>query len=53
MLGADNLVNGRWANQKVVLRLGHQERPQPGTTLWGHLPEEHLHFFDIENGQRL
>ncbi|MCW2257512.1 sn-glycerol 3-phosphate transport system ATP-binding protein [Providencia alcalifaciens] len=53
MLGADNLVHGRWANQKVVLRLGHQERPQPGTTLWVHLPEAHLHFFDNENGQRL
>lgn len=53
MLGADNLVHGRWGGQKVVIRLGHQERPQPGTTLWVHLPEEHLHFFDGKNGQRL
>ncbi|WPU23321.1 sn-glycerol-3-phosphate import ATP-binding protein UgpC [Cedecea neteri] len=53
MLGADNLVHGRWGGQKVVIRLGHQERPQPGTTLWVHMPEEHLHFFDGKNGQRL
>ncbi|HEY3590592.1 MAG TPA: sn-glycerol-3-phosphate ABC transporter ATP-binding protein UgpC, partial [Buttiauxella sp.] len=53
MLGADNLVHGRWGEQKMVVRLSHQERPQPGSTLWLHLPENHLHFFDKENGQRL
>ncbi|MNC55211.1 sn-glycerol-3-phosphate import ATP-binding protein UgpC [compost metagenome] len=53
MLGADNLVHGRWGEQKMVVRLGHQERPQPGSTLWLHLPENNLHFFDKENGQRL
>ncbi|RJT22325.1 sn-glycerol-3-phosphate import ATP-binding protein UgpC [Buttiauxella izardii] len=53
MLGADNLVHGRWGEQKMVVRLAHQERPQPGSTLWLHLPENHLHFFDKENGQRL
>ena len=53
MLGADNLVHGRWGEQKMVVRLGHQERPQPGSTLWLYLPENHLHFFDKENGQRL
>jgi sn-glycerol 3-phosphate transport system ATP-binding protein len=58
MLGADNLVHGRWGKQKMVVRLGHQERPQPGSTLWLHLPENHLHYFnndslDKENGQRL
>lgn len=53
MLGADNLVHGRWGEQKMVVRLSHQERPQPGSTLWLYLPENHLHFFDKENGQRL
>ncbi len=53
MLGADNLVHGRWGTQKMVVRLSHQARPQPGSTLWLHLPEEHLHFFESENGQRL
>ncbi|XES84054.1 sn-glycerol-3-phosphate import ATP-binding protein UgpC [Franconibacter pulveris] len=53
MLGADNLAHGRWGPQSVVVRLAHQERPQPGSTLWLHLPENHLHFFDGETGQRL
>lgn len=53
MLGADNLVHGRWGVQKLVVRLSHQQRPQPGSTLWLHLPEENLHFFDAENGKRL
>lgn len=53
MLGADNLVHGRWGEQRMVVRLAHQERPQPGSTLWLYLPENHLHFFDKENGQRL
>ena len=53
MLGADNLAHGRWGAQTVVVRLAHQERPQPGSTLWLSLPENHLHFFDGETGQRL
>lgn len=53
MLGADNLAHGRWGTQKVIVRLAHQVRPQPGTTLWVHLPENYLHFFDGETGQRL
>jgi sn-glycerol 3-phosphate transport system ATP-binding protein len=58
MLGADNLAHGRWGKQKVVVRLSHQVRPQQGSELWLHLPEQNLHFFkndsfDAENGQRL
>ncbi|WP_024548337.1 sn-glycerol-3-phosphate import ATP-binding protein UgpC [Siccibacter turicensis] len=53
MLGADNLAHGRWGNQKVVARLAHQQRPQAGSTLWLHIPEANLHFFDGETGQRL
>lgn len=53
MLGADNLAHGRWGTQKVVVRLPHQVRPQSGNTLWLHLPEDNLHFFDGETGQRL
>jgi sn-glycerol 3-phosphate transport system ATP-binding protein len=53
MLGADNLAHGRWGEQKMVVRLAHQERPKAGSTLWLHLPENHLHVFDGETGQRI
>jgi len=53
MLGADNLAHGRWGEQKLVARLSHQERPAPGSTLWLHLAEHHLHLFDGETGQRV
>ena len=53
MLGADNLAHGRWGEQKMVVRLAHQERPKAGSTLWLHLPENHLHLFDGETGQRV
>lgn len=53
MLGADNLAHGRWGEQKLVVRLAHQERPQAGSTLWLHLPEHQLHLFDGETGQRV
>lgn len=53
MLGADNLVHGQLAGQKIVLRLSHEQRPLVGTTLWLHFPENHLHFFDSKHGQRL
>ena len=53
MLGADNLAHGRWGEQKMVVRLAHQERPKAGSTLWLYLPENHLHLFDGETGQRV
>ncbi|KAE9771132.1 TOBE domain-containing protein, partial [Escherichia coli] len=53
ILGADNLAHGRFGEQKVVVRLAHQHRPAAGSTLWLHVPPEHLHFFDGETGQRL
>ncbi|PIJ51163.1 sn-glycerol-3-phosphate ABC transporter ATP-binding protein UgpC [Erwinia sp. OLTSP20] len=53
MLGADNLVHGKWGNSNVVVRLPHAERPQPGSTLWLHLPAKSLHYFDTETGQRI
>lgn len=53
ILGADNLVHGRFGQQKVIVRLDHKIRPQPGSTLWLHMPAEHLHFFDAKSGQRL
>lgn len=52
ILGADNLAHGRWGEQKLVVRLPHQQRPAGGSTLWLHLPLEHLHLFDGETGQR-
>ncbi|EOM2465883.1 sn-glycerol-3-phosphate ABC transporter ATP-binding protein UgpC, partial [Escherichia coli O157:H7] len=39
--------------QKLVVRLAHQERPTAGSTLWLHLPENQLHLFDGETGQRV
>lgn len=53
ILGADNLSHGRWGEQKLVVRLSHQDRPTAGSTLWLHLPENHLHLFDGETGQRV
>ena len=53
MLGADNLAHVRWGEQKLVVRLPHQERPKAGSTLWLHMPENHLHLFDGETGQRV
>ncbi|MEN0613576.1 sn-glycerol-3-phosphate import ATP-binding protein UgpC [Klebsiella indica] len=53
ILGADNLAHGRWGEQKLVVRLPHQQRPQAGYTLWLHLPQNHLHLFDSETGRRV
>lgn len=53
ILGADNLAHGRWGGQRLVVRLAHQERPAPGSTLWLHLAENHLHLFDSETGLRV
>ncbi|HHK9064772.1 TPA: ATP-binding cassette domain-containing protein [Escherichia coli] len=53
ILGADNLAHGRWGEQKLVVRLAHQERPTAGSTLWLHLAENQLHLFDGETGQRV
>ncbi|MGQ7170147.1 hypothetical protein ACUOCP_24925, partial [Escherichia sp. R-CC3] len=39
--------------QKLVVRLAHQERPTAGSTLWLHLAENQLHLFDGETGQRV
>ncbi|MFX0588452.1 TOBE domain-containing protein, partial [Glaesserella parasuis] len=33
ILGADNLAHGRWGEQKLVVRLPHQQRPAAGSTL--------------------
>jgi len=53
ILGADNLAHGRWGEQRVVVRLPHQQRPAPGSLLHLWAPEEHLHLFDTGSGQRL
>lgn len=53
ILGADNLAHGRWSEQKLVVRLPYQQRPQPGATLWLQLPGQHLHFFHQQTGLRL
>lgn len=53
ILGADNLVHGQFGTQKVIIRLDHPIRPQPGSRLWVHLPEQHLHYFDAQSGHRV
>ncbi|ELD5596395.1 sn-glycerol-3-phosphate import ATP-binding protein UgpC [Salmonella enterica subsp. enterica serovar Enteritidis] len=53
ILGADNLAHGRWGDQKLVVRLAHQQRPAAGSMLWLHLPEHQRHLFDGETGQRV
>ena len=53
ILGADNLAHGRFGEQKMVVRLPHQQRPHAGTTLWLHLPDDHLHLFEGETGLRV
>lgn len=44
ILGADNLAHGRWGEQKLVVRLAHQERPTAGSTL---APENTLAAIDV------
>lgn len=53
ILGADNLAHGRWGQQPLVVRLPHQQRPAPGSVLQLQAPEDHLHLFDAQSGQRL
>lgn len=48
ILGADNLAHGRWGEQKLVVRLAHQERPTAGSTLWLHLAENQLHLLMVK-----
>ncbi len=53
LLGADNLVHGRWGGHDVTVRLPHGHRPTRGETLAAALPREHLHFFDPDTGKRV
>lgn len=46
--GADNPAHGRWGEQKLVVRLAHQERPTAGSTLWLHLAENQLHLLMVK-----
>ncbi|TCV95635.1 sn-glycerol-3-phosphate import ATP-binding protein UgpC [Biostraticola tofi] len=52
-LGADNLVHGRWGDQRVVVRLGHDDRPAPGATLALSIKPDAWHFFDPHSGKRV
>ncbi|OZT42735.1 sn-glycerol-3-phosphate ABC transporter ATP-binding protein UgpC, partial [Salmonella enterica subsp. enterica serovar Typhimurium] len=51
ILGADILAHVRWGDQKLVVRLVHQQLPAAGSTLWLHLPEHQRHLFDGDTGQ--
>lgn len=53
ILGADNLVHGSIGGHRLVVRLPHQQRPQPGELLWLVFPPAALHYFDSTTGQRL
>jgi sn-glycerol 3-phosphate transport system ATP-binding protein len=52
LLGADNLVHGRWGKHDVTVRLPHTHRPANGEALPVALPAQHLHFFDPASGKR-
>ncbi|CAN7183586.1 sn-glycerol-3-phosphate import ATP-binding protein UgpC [Trinickia sp. LjRoot230] len=52
LLGADNLVHGRWGAHDVTVRLPHTHRPARGEMVPSVLPPEHLHFFDPATGKR-
>jgi sn-glycerol 3-phosphate transport system ATP-binding protein len=53
LLGADNLVHGRWGSNEVVVRLPHELRPARGERVAVQLPAARLHFFDQATGVRL
>lgn len=53
LLGADNLAHGTWGEQRVVVRLSHEQCPARGETLWLALPPQAWHFFDTESGLRV
>ncbi|MBG6240529.1 MAG: sn-glycerol-3-phosphate import ATP-binding protein UgpC [Candidatus Symbiopectobacterium sp. Dall1.0] len=53
LLGADNLEHGAWGEQRVVVRLSHEQCPARGDTLWLTLPAHAWHFFDTESGLRV
>jgi sn-glycerol 3-phosphate transport system ATP-binding protein len=53
LLGADNLVHGRWGSNDVVVRLPHELRPARGERVAVQLPAARLHFFDPATGARL
>ena len=52
LLGADNLIHGRWGAHDVTVRVAHGERPRSGEVVQVALPREHLHFFDPATGKR-
>ncbi|KML54768.1 glycerol-3-phosphate ABC transporter ATP-binding protein [Burkholderia cepacia] len=53
LLGADNLVHGRWGTHDLSVRLPHADRPARGANLQVSLPADKLHFFDPHTKQRL
>jgi sn-glycerol 3-phosphate transport system ATP-binding protein len=53
LLGADNLVHGRWGSNDVVVRLPHEQRPARGERIPVQLPGARLHFFDPQTGLRI
>ncbi len=53
ILGADNLVHGKIGEHRLVVRLPHEQRPQPGSLLWLEFPLTARHYFDTTTGQRL
>ncbi|WP_233866270.1 sn-glycerol-3-phosphate import ATP-binding protein UgpC [Paraburkholderia adhaesiva] len=52
LLGADNLVHGRFGDQEIVVRLAATHRPRAGERMEVALPSQHLHFFDSATGLR-
>ncbi|VVE88392.1 sn-glycerol-3-phosphate import ATP-binding protein UgpC [Pandoraea bronchicola] len=53
LLGADNLVHGRWGEQPVTVRLPHEMRPAAGTVVPLAISAKSLHLFDPASGKRV
>jgi sn-glycerol 3-phosphate transport system ATP-binding protein len=53
LLGADNLVHGRFGDQDIIVRIPATHRPQTGERIEVALPPQHLHFFDSKTGLRV
>ncbi|VVE73065.1 glycerol-3-phosphate ABC transporter ATP-binding protein [Pandoraea anapnoica] len=53
LLGADNLLHGRWGEQNVTVRLPHELRPAAGSVMPLAISAKALHLFDPSTGKRV
>ncbi|UVA78429.1 sn-glycerol-3-phosphate import ATP-binding protein UgpC [Pandoraea commovens] len=53
LLGADNLLHGRWGEQNLTVRLPHELRPAAGSVMPLAISAKALHLFDPSTGKRV